>query len=331
VSRRRPLPTLGAGLAAGLSAIVWREYLRDIRRARERVSAGSRTVETPQGPIEYGSAGDGPPVLVVHGGGGGFDQGLEVADPLVRNGFRVVAPSRFGYLGSPVPDDASPAAQADAYALLLNALDLPRAAVVGASAGAPSAMQFALRHPDRTTALVLLVPAAYPSRIDRRPGGAMPSRTTAVTRFLFDVALRSDFLFWIAPKIARNAMLRTILGTPPSALRNASAEERSRILRVLDQVQPLSLHRLGLLNDAAVVRSLPRYELERIAAPTLVLAVEDCLYGTWEGARYTAEHIPGARFVGYQDGGHLWAGHQDEFIVEITGFLRKAAGDASIS
>jgi pimeloyl-ACP methyl ester carboxylesterase len=314
-----------AVLGAGLSALVWREYLRDIRRARERISAGSRIVETPVGPIEYGSAGQGPPVLVVHGGGGGFDQGLEVADPLVRSGFRAVAPSRFGYLGTPLPDDASPAAQADAYAGLLDALDLPRAAVVGASAGAPSAMQFALRHPGRTAALVLLVPAAYPSRIDWRSGGVMPARTTAVTRLLFDVALRSDFLFWAAPKIARNAMLRVILGTPPSALRNASAEERSRIFRVLDDVQPLSLRRLGLLNDAAVVRSLPRYELERITAPTLVLAVEDCLYGTWEGARYSAEHIPGARFVGYPDGGHLWVGHQNEFVAEITGFLRKAA------
>jgi pimeloyl-ACP methyl ester carboxylesterase len=51
--------------------------------------------------------------------------------------------SRFGYLRTPLPADASAAAQADAHACLLDALGIRRAAIVGASAGAPSAMQFA--------------------------------------------------------------------------------------------------------------------------------------------------------------------------------------------
>jgi hypothetical protein len=44
---------------------------------------GSRIADTPRGPIEYGCDGDGPPGSIVHGAGGGFDQGLETADPLV--------------------------------------------------------------------------------------------------------------------------------------------------------------------------------------------------------------------------------------------------------
>jgi hypothetical protein len=55
---------------AGLAAFAWLRYRRDLRRAHERVSAGSRIVETPCRPIEYGVAGDGPPVLAVHGAGG---------------------------------------------------------------------------------------------------------------------------------------------------------------------------------------------------------------------------------------------------------------------
>ena len=35
---------------------------------------------------------------------------------------------------------------------------------IGVSAGAPSAMQFALRHRDRCSALVLAVPLAYPPK-----------------------------------------------------------------------------------------------------------------------------------------------------------------------
>jgi 2-hydroxy-6-oxonona-2,4-dienedioate hydrolase len=311
---------LGAG-----SALVWFRYRRDVHRARKRVAAGSRMVETRCGPIEHGVAGDGPPVLVVHGAGGGFDQGLEIASPLVRSGFRVVAMSRFGYLRTPMPVDASPAAQADAHACLLDALDVRRAAVVGASAGAPSAMQFALRHPDRTAALVLLVPLAYPSHVSRRQRGAMPAQVSAAVKLLLDTALESNFLFWAASRLARNAMIQAILGTPRSALQNASAEERARLAQVLDHIQPLTLRRLGLLNDASIAASLPPYELERIAAPTLVLALADCLYGTYAGARYSAEHIPHARLVSYATGGHLWVGHQREVMTELADFLKNAA------
>jgi pimeloyl-ACP methyl ester carboxylesterase len=322
--RGRVAGTFISLLGAGLSGLAWFNYRRDIRRARERISTGSRIAETPCGPIEYGFSGDGPPVLVVHGAGGGFDQGLEIANPLVRSGFRVIAMSRFGYLRTPLPVDASPGAQADAHACLLDALDIQRVSVVGASAGAPSSMQFALRHPERTAALVLLVPAAYPSRIERRPGGAVPAQTSVAVKLLFDTALKSDFLFWVAPWIARNAMLQAVLGTPPSVLRNASAEERARIAQVLDHIQPLSMRRLGLLNDVSIVGSLPRYELERIVAPTLILGLADCLYGTYPGARYCAEHIPRARFIGYPSGGHLWVGHHSEIMAEIAGFLRNA-------
>jgi pimeloyl-ACP methyl ester carboxylesterase len=87
-------------------------------------------LETSYGPIEYAEAGNGPPVLVIHGAGGGFDQGLDIGEKLVRNGFRVIAPSRFGYLRTPLPQDASAAAQADAHAALLDALHIERCAVV---------------------------------------------------------------------------------------------------------------------------------------------------------------------------------------------------------
>jgi len=308
VPRASPARVLGilAGLlGAGLPTLVLLKYRRDIRRARERISAESKVVETPCGPIEYGLVGDGPVILAVHGAGGGFDQGLEVAEPLVQSGYRVIAMSRFGYLRTPLPLDASPMAQADAHACLLDALDIQRVAVVGASAGAPSSMQFVLRYPERTAALVLLVPAAYPCRIEQRPAGGLPTRISAAAKVLFDTALKSDFLFWVAPKVARNTILQGVLATPPSVLQNASAEERVRIAQVLDHIQPLSMRRLGLLNDASIIRSLPRYELERITVPTLILGVADCLYGTYAGACYSAEHIPRARLVSYPNGGHL--------------------------
>jgi len=315
---RRAVSILAGLLVAALAALVYASYQRDIHQARERVSTGRQIVQTPCGPIEYALAGDGPPVLVVHGAGGGYDQGLEFGEPLVNSGFRVIAMSRFGYLRTPLPTDASASAQADAHACLLNALKIRRAAVIGASAGAPSSMQFALRHPDRCSAMVLLVPAAYVPR----PGSAPPMQTPPGTEFLFDTALKSDFLFWAAIRLARSTVIRAILATPPAVVENASAAEQARVGKVLEHILPVSPRRLGLLNDAAVTSSLQSYELERITIPTLVISTADDLFGTFDAARYTAEHVPRARFIGYRSGGHLWVGHQKEVMSAIATFLK---------
>ena len=293
-------------------------YQRDIQQARSRIATGSQIAQTACGPIEYAIAGDGPSLLIVHGAGGGFDQGLDFGLSLTGRGFRIIAMSRFGYLRTPLPADASPAAQADAHACLLDALGIERVAVAGASAGAPSSVQFALRHPERITSLVLLVPALYVPR----PGRAASVTTPHGTSFLLNMGLRSDFLFWVASRLARRTVLRAILATPPDLVDRSSPPEQARVQEMLDRFLPIAPRRLGLINEAAVIYTLPRYELERIAVPTLTIGVADDLFGTYDAARYTADHIPGARFVGYPSGGHLWVGHHQDVIDEIAQFLR---------
>lgn len=305
-------------LLAGLYALVNFKYQRDINQARERISVGSQIVDTPCGQIEYADVGKGSPVLLVHGAGSGYDQGIDDSTSLVQSGFRVIAMSRFGYLRTPLPDDASAVAQADAHACLLDALHIPRAAIVGASAGAPSSMQFALRFPERTSALILLVPITYVPR----PDGTPRMQTPPGFEFLFDTALQSDFLFWAAPQLAPETVIQAILATPPAVVENASVEERARIQKVLINILPVSPRRLGLLNDAAVASSLTRYDLERITAPTLILSVADDLFGTYEGARYSADHIPRAHFISYPSGGHLCVGHQKDMISKIANFIK---------
>ena len=298
------------------SLVVILRYHGEITEARARV-ARSNVALTSCGRVEYTVTGNGPPVLVVHGAGGGFDQGEALGAPLAAAGFRVIAPSRFGYLRTPRPTDASAQAQAEAHACLLDTLGYQRVAVLAASAGAPSAMQFAIRHPGRVSALVLMVPAAYVPRPDHEASVRTPPGLATI----FRTALSSDFFFWGASHMARDTMTRAVLGTPPEAVAAASPAEKERIHRLLADVLPVSSRQAGLLNDSRVVSSLERYELERIAVPTLALSAADDLYGTFDGARYTATLVPNGRFVGYLTGGHMLAGHGADASTAIVEFL----------
>jgi 2-hydroxy-6-oxonona-2,4-dienedioate hydrolase len=131
-------------ILGGAVVAVLHFYSYEIGRAREAAQRGSLLADTYVGPIEYAERGAGIPLLSIHGAGGGFDQGLTNATEFAGENFRVIAPSRFGYLRTPVPQDASPAAQADAHAALLSNLNVPKAIVIGVSAGARSAIELAL-------------------------------------------------------------------------------------------------------------------------------------------------------------------------------------------
>ncbi len=311
---RRAYLGISAAVVAGLILFTYFSYRDELGAAEARVSSGSQVADTPCGRIEYAVVGKGAPVLLVHGAGGGVDQGLEFGRPLAERGFTVIAMSRFGYLRTPMPADAAPAAQADAHACLLDALKLPGAAILGGSAGAPSAIEFCLRHAARCSAMVLLVPAFFPP-------GAPQARPPAQPSFKFEVLLGSDFLFWLNMKLARDAVLVRLFATPARDFENAPREEQERVLRVMRSALPLSQRRKGLWNDLAIVASPPRYELERIATPTLVISIEDDLFKLYQGSRSAAQRIPGARFVGFPTGGHLWVGRQKEVLSEMMKFL----------
>lgn len=324
MSFKRSHAVAGAAGALGvLTSVGYRRFQQDLAAARLRASAGSRLATTRSGTIEYAQMGQGAPLFVVHGAGGGHDQGLMVARPLADRGFRVTAMSRFGYLRTPLPADASPRTQADAHASLLDALQIERTAVIGTSAGAPSAMQFAIRYPDRCSALVLLVPLVW--RPDDVPD-CVP-RPSRMAEMVLRTMVGSDALFWLGLRLSRNALIEKVLGTPRSVLADASSSEQDRIDEVLSSILPLSSRAAGLRNDALIASSLTRYDLEAIRAPTLVVSLRDDLYGTFAGAQYTAQHIPGARFIGYEQGGHLWIGHHRELLDEVASFT--ARPDAS--
>jgi pimeloyl-ACP methyl ester carboxylesterase len=262
---------------------------------------------------------------MVHGSGGGHDQGMAFAGDLPQRGIHVIAMSRFGYLRTPMPADSSPAAQADAHVCLLDALGIGAAAVLGGSAGAPSALQMALRHPARVRALVLLVPVAYkPATV---ADSAVPLPAAAEKMMLRLVG--SDLLLWAALQVAPDQVIRFVLQTPPELVAAASAPERARVHAIAEAILPVSARAAGLRSDSALGKGLPPYPLESIEAPTLVISTRDDGFGTYASAQYTARRIPGARFIGYENGGHLWVGHDAQVraaIAQLVLALPAAAG-----
>ena len=322
MKRRWLSAVLAAAVAATvvLSLVVRSRFENDLARATERTAQGSELIATRCGPIEVQQAGQGIPLLVVQGSGGGHDQGMAWARPLVQQGVRVIAMSRFGYLRTPRPADASPEAQADAHVCLLDALGITRAAVMGVSAGAPSALQAAIRHPGRVGALVLVVPITY------KPGtvaASAPPVSDAKDALLLRL-LGSDFLFWTGLHMARGAVIRHLLATPPEQVAAASAAERARVNNLADRILPVSLRAAGLRDDTRLGKSLGPYALETIRVPTLVVSARDDGFGTYAGAQYTASRIPGAKFVGFDDGGHLLVGHDAQVRTEVLQLLATA-------
>jgi len=293
-----------------LAVFIYARYRRDIRAARERVqNLGSRVVETACGPIEYATLGEGHPVLVIHGIFGGFDQGLVTARGQLGEGFRAIVPSRFGYLRTPLPDDASPAAQADAFACLLDALGIERAAILGVSAGGTSAIQFALRHPDRCSALVL-VSSNAPGETE----AGLPPKPLAKVLF------RSDFVFWLLTTYFRSS-LRSIMGVPKGF--ELTPEYEADIAETMETILPVNPRSDGALFDMYV--SNPDintgYPLEEITVPVLII-IDDPL-ALYDNARAMAERIPGARLVTLESGGHMLLGHEERIRAEIGEFLEQ--------
>jgi pimeloyl-ACP methyl ester carboxylesterase len=318
--KRRTL--LGLGLVGGAAlaggGLVTSAYGRAMARARAAISPErSRVIESRFGAMEYAEAGTGTPFLMVHGTGGGFDQGLMFADRLVKAGFRVIAPSRFGYLRTAFPDDPSSENQADAFVDLLDALGIEKIAIAGGSAGALSAMQFAIRHPDRCAALLPIVPAAYaPDRPPARPWS--PTQQSIAQN-----VLQSDFLFWAAISAMRETIMETLLATDAEVYRTASPAEQARARAIMFSILPVSTRAWGLLNDGKLAGNPQRMALETVTAPTLAISLQDDRFLTVDAARHIAATVPSARLVVYPTGGHIWLGHDEDLFGEIVNFLKE--------
>ncbi len=315
ISTTRRQWLVGTGAVALLGAgYAWSGFRHALATAEKRVSGRSTTIMTPFGTLEYAVAGTGAPLLMIHGTGGGFDQGLRFTYALQQQNNKIISPSRFGYLRSSFPADPSLANQADAFVTMLDHLGIERLPVMGGSAGALSATAFALRHPDRCTALILLVPAANVS-------GSDPVEMTALQQKAVRSLLNSDFIYWSALELAPERLIGTLLATDPRLLLKVSLSERARAFAILSEIMPIHARANGMMNDARQAGHPSKMDFSRLNMPVLLISAEDDRFGTAATARKIAEIVPHAQLTILPDGGHIWLGHDDEVTRRIHAFV----------
>lgn len=280
-------------LASGLLLAV--VYVRDMRRAYERVRGKSKVVASPYGEIEYTDGGNGPAVLVIHGSGGGYDQGELMVQAVLGNQFHWIAPSRFGYLRSTFHQGATFDEQAHAYAHLLDQLGVKQVAVVALSHGGPSALLFAVLHPERVTSLTLISCGVAAS--------AAQSQTQANQKGdLLTTIFKHDPLYWGISRLFRRQLME-LMGANAAVIAGLTPEQRLLVDQVIDYMNPVSLRSAGAAFDNQA--ALPNERIAAIKTPTLIFHAADDSLQLFHNAEFAAATIPQARLMRFEKGGHL--------------------------
>ncbi|GAB6036550.1 alpha/beta hydrolase [Fundidesulfovibrio butyratiphilus] len=274
---------------------------------RECLTHPSLIVETARGPVEYADRGQGPVVLVVHGGPGGYDQGLILGEMPRKNGFRIIAPSRPGYLGTPLSAGASAQEQGDMLAALLDALNIPRAMVLGASGGGPGAYQLAQRHPDKVRALVVI------DGISRNYDKG--DSISAVEEWMY-LSKPGQWLMGFFFKHFPAAVVKSFLQTESTLDKH---EIGRRVREILGDANKFALvdamfktmsdrfaeRKAGANNDLAMGAAIDKLPLDKVACPTLLVHGDADNDVPPRDAQYAHDAIAGSLLLWIDKASHI--------------------------
>ena len=269
-----------------------------------------RFAETKACRLRYfvGGSGDGRPVVLVHGLGGAAANWVDVAPALAR-GRRVLVPELPGH-GASTPLSAVPnlAVYADRIAAVAEREGFVPAAVVGHSLGAVVAIRLALRRPDAVASLVLAAAAGISSTTRRARYGL---------RILGIIGPRKLVAPWAA-SVADSPLLRHVVfgrwgAADPLIMSRAAVDGFLEGTRLTSDSRSAA---------EALVLDDVRFELDRIACPTLVL------WGARDNQLPVADAFDFARRLRAElrviaDCGHLLIGERPELCAAaIADFVR---------
>lgn len=223
--------------------------------------------------------------------------------PELATRYRVARFDFRGYGDSPATTE--PYRNSDDVAAVLEALRLDQAHLVAASMGATAAMEFALAAPDRVRSLTLLATGLPGYAYGPQMREYFAAEAAALERGDVEAVVAVNLEIWV-----RGA------GRPWTGRTRAVAEELRAPLRTIAANQ-LAADDLELGGDPPA-----RGNLERIAAPTLVVIAESDPADMIAIGELVAASVPGARTVRMADTAHLPALERPgETLTVVTEFL----------
>lgn len=285
-------------IIAFVLVIQYVQLQRELVTAEQRLNSYQpQNITLGYGEMTYVDKGAGQVILVAHGISGGYDQGYEALRGKETQ-YRILAPSRFGYLGSSVPEDASPKAQAAAYVELLDALGIEKVFLLGTSAGGTVAIRFALDYPERTQGLILYS-SAFP----------LPEKPEKYGNYQGPPAfLCNDFAMWLL-----RPLFKPMMGMEPDTIYG---------------MLPVSERKEGMRIDAAEVnpdmaRNFDQYPVEEMNAPVLIVGARDDKLANFDAINQAISRFKNYTLFAFDTGGHMMAGHEQEIDAALDAFVQK--------
>lgn len=287
-----------------------------------------KMIETQKGKVEYDlSEVNRPVILCSHGGIGGFDQARVMINWVGDAKYRLLCPSRPGYLETPLKSGKTIEEQADLFAALLDALKIDKVAIVSASAGGPPGYMFAIRHPGRVWALVAIdsVSGFYD----------MPETAGPITQAIFTSDLGQKLIKMIGeakPEIFLKQIFQAEAYFTKKQINEhidytlTSPEALVFMKAFIDTMNPYNPRKPGTENDMEQYRKLAHLPLEKVQCPGLIVhGTHDADVKFYDGV-YAYEHIPNCERYWIEEGSHLgfWLSRRSHAAQKVAvDFLEK--------
>jgi len=271
----------------------------------------SKIFESSLGPIEYKLRGDkGPVILLTHGTPGGHDQSIEPT-----NRYKVLTPSRPGYLRTPISVGTTPFEQAAAFRALLDGLNIDKVIVVGVSGGGPSAIEFAAAYPDKTLGLIALEAVSFSEDLSEEDatGLEFSDRDT-----MFSFLMLSIF--------GDEALAEFLLPSKDNQVRLlADPKNIQSIKDLIWTIWPFSKRRDGFYNDYEQFSNL-NLPLSTIKVPTIIIHGDEDINVDLEQAEYLDKFIPNSKLHIIKGADHyMLSTHKNEIDIIINNFVEEVS------
>lgn len=316
--------------AAALILAIFVHYKVWRHRLVTKLNSGSRIMQLSCGPVEYAVLGKGPTLFISHGGGTGYDN-IYFYEYLVKEGFRLVCPSKPGYLRTPLSSGRTFKAQADMFADLLDKLGIKeKVGILGVSLGGPAALQFALRHQDRVSCLVMqdAVSKEYHPSKEAEKSVLGKMYLSPVGRELIGYLMDVSTQLW--PEAIFKTYLQVETTYSAKQINEVTKEimsepgNKQKIKDFSARVSPLGLRCQGMDMEMKLSETLPRYPLETIKVPTFVSQSRVDRDVTRDHGEFVAETIKNAQLYEFDGCGHMfWFGKEgDKVQAKLIDFLK---------